>query len=98
LFGDDVLIIVVDVSLFFQGKDSIIGLRMVGHVLMVFFPLLLGAYWIVVVALLIVLIILVVSVVVILLVVVVIVVVLIIVMGVVGIHSFWIARVVPFGI
>jgi hypothetical protein len=33
LFGDDVLIIIVDVVLFFQGKDFIISLGMVGHLL-----------------------------------------------------------------
>ncbi len=62
LFGDDLLIVVVGVALFFQGQDFIIGLRMVGCVLavvirsflllVVFFPLLLRACWITVVALL----------------------------------------------
>jgi hypothetical protein len=33
LFGDDVLIIIVDVVLFFQGKDFIISLGMVGCLL-----------------------------------------------------------------
>jgi hypothetical protein len=51
LFGDDVLIVVVNAVLFFQGRDFVIGLGMVGHVLavvirsflllVVFFPLLL---------------------------------------------------------
>jgi hypothetical protein len=77
LFGDDVLIVVVNAVLFFQGKDFIIRLRMVGRVLAVvvrsflllvhFFPLLLGACQIIVAVLLVVLIILVVSVVAILL-------------------------------
>jgi hypothetical protein len=79
LFGDNVSIIVVNAALFFQGKDFIIGLRMVGHVLaavigsflllVAFSPLLLRACWIMVVALLVVLTILVVLVVAILLVV-----------------------------
>jgi hypothetical protein len=108
LFGDDVLIIGVNVALFFQGKDFIIRLRMVGHVLaavigsflllVAFFPLLLRAFWIMVVTLQVVSTFLVVSVVVILLVVVVAVVVLIIVMDVVGIYSFWIVRVTTFSI
>jgi hypothetical protein len=100
LFCDDGLIIVANAVLFFQGKDFIIGLRMVGHVLAAvigslllvvdFFPLLLRACWIMVVALLVVLTILVVSVVVILLVVAVSVAFPIVVMGIVGIYSFWI--------
>jgi hypothetical protein len=108
LFGDDVLIIGVNVALFFQGKDFIIRLRMVGRVLaavvgsflllVAFCPLLLRACWITVVTLLVVLTILVVSVVAILLVVVVAVVVPIVATGVVGIYSFWIARVATFGI
>jgi hypothetical protein len=108
LFGDDVLIVGVNVALFFQGKDFIVGLRMVGRVLAVvvgsflllvaFFPLLLRACWIMVVTLLVVSTILVVSVVAILLVVAVTVVVPIIAMGIVGTYSFWIARVVTFGI
>ena len=108
MFGDDVLIIVVNVALFFQGKDFIVGLGMVGRVLaavirsflllVAFFPLLLRACQIMVVALLVVLIVLVVLVVVILLVVAVMVAVPIIVMGIVGIYSFWIARVATFGI
>jgi hypothetical protein len=98
----------VNVALFFQGKDFIVGLGMVGHVLaavirsflllVAFLPLLLRACWITVVTLLVVLTILVVSVVAILLVVAVAVVVPIIAMGVVGIYSFWIARVATFGI
>jgi hypothetical protein len=102
LFGDDVLIIFVNVVLFFQGKNFIVGLGMVGHVLaavvrsflllVALIPLLLRACQIAVVMLL------VVSVVAILLVVAVMVVVLIVVTGIVGIYSFWIARVVPFGI
>jgi hypothetical protein len=108
LFGDDVLVVGVNVALFFQGEDFIVGLRMVGHVLAVvigsflllvaFFPLLLRACWIMVVTLLVVLTILVVLVVVILLVVAVAVVVPIVATGVVGIYSFWIARVATFGI
>jgi hypothetical protein len=108
LFGDDVLIVGVNVALFFQGKDFIIGLGMVGHVLAVvirsflllvaFFPLLLRACWIMVVMLLVVSTILVVLVVAILLVVAVAVVVPIIATGVVGIYSFWIVRVTTFGI
>jgi hypothetical protein len=108
LFGDDVLIIVVNVALFFQGKDFIVGLGMVGAVmaavigsfllLVAFFPLLLRACQIMVVALLVVLIVLVVLAVVILLAVVVGVAVPIIAMGVVGIYSFWILRVATFGI
>ncbi len=104
LFGDDVLIIVVDVALFFQGKDFIIRLRMVGHVLavvigsflllVVFFPFLLRACQITVAALLVILIILVVLVAAILLVVPVMVDVPIIVMGSFGIYSFWIVRVI----
>jgi hypothetical protein len=108
LFGDDVLIIGVNVAIFVQGEDFIVGLRMVGRVLaagvgsflllVAFFPLLLRACWIMVVTLLVVLTILVVSVVLILLVVAVAVVVPIVVMGVVGIYSFWIARATTFGI
>jgi hypothetical protein len=107
LFGDDVLIIGDTVALFFQGEDFIIGLGMVGRVLasvigsfllVAFFPLLLTACWIMVVMFLVVLTILVVLVVAILLVVAVVVVVLIVAMGVVGIYSFWIARVMTFGI
>jgi hypothetical protein len=108
LFGDDVLNVGVNVALFFQGKDFIVGLGMVGRVLaavvgsfyllVAFFPLLLRACWITVVTLLVVLTILVVLVVVILLVVAVRVVVPIVAMGVVGIYSFWIARVATFGI
>jgi hypothetical protein len=107
-FGDDILIIVVNAVLFFEGKVFIIGLRMVGSVLaavirsfllsVAFFPLLLRACQILVVALLIVLTIMVVSVVVILLVVVVAVAVPIIVTGIVGIYSFWILRVATFSI
>jgi hypothetical protein len=61
LFGDDVLIIVVDVVLFLQGKDFDVRLGMVGHVLaavignfllVVFFPLLLRACQIMVATLL----------------------------------------------
>jgi hypothetical protein len=79
LFGDDVLIIVVYVVLFFQGKDFVVRLRMLDRVLaavvgsflllVVFFPSLLRACRIMVAALLVVLIILVVLVVAILLVV-----------------------------
>jgi hypothetical protein len=108
LFGDDILIVVIDVALFFQGKDFIIRLGMVGCMLaavtqsflllVAFFSLLLRACWIMVAALLVVLVILVVSVVVILLVVAVMVVVLIIAMGVVCIYSFWVARVMTFSI
>jgi hypothetical protein len=108
LFGDDVLVVGVNVALFFLGKDFIVGLGMVGRVLaavvgsflllVAFFPLLLRACWITVVKLLVVSTILVVLVVAILLVVAFAVVVLIIAMGVVGIYSFWIARVVTFGI
>jgi hypothetical protein len=86
------LIIFVNVVLFFQGKDFIVGLGMVGHVLatvvrsflllVAFFPLLLRACRIVVVMLLVVL------VVAILLAVAVTVVVLIVVMGIVGMKSF----------
>jgi hypothetical protein len=74
LFGDDVLIAVVNVALFFQGKNFIVRLGMVGGVmvavvrsfllLVAFFPLLLRACQIAVVTLLVVLTILVVSVVV----------------------------------
>ena len=105
------LIIIVDVTLFFQGKDLVVRLRMVGHVLaavvgsflllVVFFPLLLSACRIMVAVLLVVLIILVVLVVAILLVVAVAGAVLIIAMGIVGIvgiHSFWIARFATFSI
>jgi hypothetical protein len=107
LFGDDVLIVVVNVALFFQGKDFIVGLGMVGVMaavigsfllLVAFFPLLLRVCRITVVALLVVLIVLVVLVVMILLVVVVVVAVPIIAMCIVGIHSFWIARVATFSI
>jgi hypothetical protein len=101
LFGDDVLIVGVNVALFFQGEDFIVRLGMVGRVLaavvgsflllLAFFPLLLRACQITMVTLLVVLTILVVLVVAILLVVAV--VVQIIAMGVVGIYSFWIARV-----
>jgi hypothetical protein len=79
LFGDDVLVVGVNVALFFQGKDFIVGLRMVGRVLAVvvrsflllvaFFPLLLRACQIMVVVFLVVSTILVVLVVVIVLVV-----------------------------
>jgi hypothetical protein len=79
LFGDDVLVVGVNVALFFQGKDFIIRLGMVGRVLaavirsflllVAFFPLLPRACWIMVVMLLVVLTILVVLVVAILLVV-----------------------------
>jgi hypothetical protein len=103
LFGDDVLIVVVNAALFFQGKNFIMGLRLVGRVLtavirsflllVVLFPLLLRACWIMVDAFLVVLILLVVSVVAILLVVVV-----TVAMGVVGIYSFGIMRVMTFGI
>jgi hypothetical protein len=109
LFGDDVFIIVVNAALFFQCKDFIIGLGMVGRVLaavigsfllVVFFPLLLRACWITVAVLLVVLIILIIWVVAILLVVVVMVAVAVpsIVMGVVGICSFGITRVATFSI
>jgi hypothetical protein len=108
LFGDDVLVVGVNVALFFQGEDFIVGLRMVGCVLaavvgiflllVAFFPLLLRACWITVVTLLVVSTILVVLVVAILLVVAVAVVVPIVATGVVGIYSFWIARVATFGI
>jgi hypothetical protein len=108
LFGDDVLIVGVNVALFFQGEDFIVGLRMVGRVLaavvgsflllVAFFPLLLRACWITVVTLLVVSIVLVVLVVAILLLVAVAVVVPIIAMAVVGIYSLWIARVATFGI
>jgi hypothetical protein len=108
LFGDDLLIVGVNVALFFQGKDFIVGLGMVGCVLaavvgsflllVAFFPLLLRACWITVVTLLVVSTILVVSVVAILSVVAVTIVVPIVAMGVVGIYSFWIARVMTFGI
>jgi hypothetical protein len=108
LFDDDVVIIGVNVALFFQGEDFIVGLGMVGRVLasvigsflllVAFFPLLLRACWIMVVTLLVVLIVLVVSIVAILLLVAVAVVVPIIATGVVGIYSFWIARVTTFGI
>jgi hypothetical protein len=108
LFDHDVLIVGVNVALFFQGEVFIIGLGMVGRVLaavigsflllVAFFPLLLRACWITVVTLLVVLIVLVVSVVAILLLVAVAVVVPIIATGVVGIYSLWIARVATFGI
>jgi hypothetical protein len=103
-----VLIVVVNVALFFQGKNFIVRLGMVGGVmvavvrsfllLVAFFLLLLRACQIVVVTLLIVLTIVVVSVVVILLVVVVTVAVPIVAMSVAGIYSFWISRVATFGI
>jgi hypothetical protein len=106
--GDDVMIVVVNLALFFQGEDFIVGLRMVIRVLaavvgsflllVAFFPLLLRACWITVVTLLVFSIVLVVLVVAILLLVAVAVVVPIIVMGVVGIYSLWIARVTTFGI
>jgi hypothetical protein len=106
------LIVVGNAVLFFQGKDFIVGLGMVGGVmavivgsfslLVVFFPLLLRACQIMVVALLVVLIVLVVlvvSVAVILLVVVVTVAVPIVATGTLGtIYSFWILRVMTFGI
>jgi hypothetical protein len=108
LFGDDVLIVGVNVALFFQGKDFIIRLGMVVRVLaavvgsflllVAFFPLLLRACWITVVTLLVVSTILIVLVVAILLVVAVAVVVPIIAAGIVGIYSFWVARVTTFGI
>jgi hypothetical protein len=79
LFGDDALIVGVNVELFLQGKDFIIGLGMVGCVLaavvgiflllVAFFPLLLRACQITAVVLLVVSTILVVLVVAILLVV-----------------------------
>jgi hypothetical protein len=100
LFGHDVLIVVGNAVLFFHGKDFIVSLRMVCHVLamvigsflllVAFLPLLLRACQIVVVALLVVLILLVVLVVAILLVIAV--AVPIIVTGIVSIYSFWIAR------
>jgi hypothetical protein len=108
LFGDDVLIIVVDEALFFYGKDFIVGLGMVGRMLAVvvqsflllvaFFSLLLRSCQIMVATLLVVLVILVVLVVAILLVVAFTVVVPIVAMGVVCIYSFWVARVTTFGI
>jgi hypothetical protein len=108
LFDDDILIVGVNVELFFQGKDFIIGLGMVGRVLaavvgsflllVAFFPLLPRACQITAVVLLVVSTILVVLVVAILLVVAVAVVVSIVAMGIVGIYSFWIARVATFGI
>jgi hypothetical protein len=108
LFGNDVLIVVGNALFFFKSEDFIIGLGMVGHVLaavirsflllVAFFPLLLRACRIVVVVLLVVSIVLVVLVVAILLLVAVSVVVPIIATGVVGIYSFWIARVTAFGI
>jgi hypothetical protein len=107
LFGNDDLIVVGNALFFFQSKDFIVRLGMVGRVLaavigsflllVAFFPLLLRACQIVVVALLVVSIVLVVSVVAILLLVAVAVVVPIIAMAVVGIHSFRIARVTAFG-
>jgi hypothetical protein len=108
LFDDDVLIVGVNVALFFQGKDFIVGLGMVGRVLaavvgsflllVAFFPLLLRACWITVVMLLVDSTVLVASLVAILLLVAVAVVVPIIATGVVGIYSLWIARVATFGI
>jgi hypothetical protein len=108
LFGDDVLIVGVNVELFFQGEDFVVRLGMVGRVLaavigsflllVAFFPLLLRVCWITVLTLLVVLTILVVLVVAILSVVAVTVVVPIVATGVVGIYSFWIARVATFGI
>jgi hypothetical protein len=110
LFGDDVLIIIVNAALFFQGKVFVIGLGMVGCVLaavvrsvlllVVFFPLLLRACQITMIALLVVLIVLVVLVVAILLVVAVMVAVVtvVIVTAIVGICSFGIMRVATFGI
>jgi hypothetical protein len=104
----DVLIFVVNAALFFQGKDFIIGLGMVGGVLaavigsflllVAFFPVLPRACQITVVALLVVSTILVVLVVAILLVIVVVVAIPIIVTGIVGIYSSWIARVTTFSI
>jgi hypothetical protein len=98
LFGDDVLVVGVNVALFFQGKDFIIRLGMVGCVLaavigsflllVAFFPLLLRACWITVVTLLVVSTILVVLVVVILLVVVVAVVVPIVAMALLAFTPF----------
>jgi hypothetical protein len=111
LFGDDVLVVGITVALFFQGKDFIVGLRMVGRVLAVvvgsflllvtFFPLLLRVCWIMVVTLLVVSTILVVLVVAILLVVAVAVVASLIAASVIliaGICSPWISRVATFGI
>jgi hypothetical protein len=108
LFGDDILIVILMWHFSSRGKDFIIRLGMVGCMLaaviqsflllVAFFSLLLRACWIMVAALLVVLVILVVSVVVILLVVAVMVVVPIIATGVVGIYSFWVARVATFGI
>jgi hypothetical protein len=108
LFGDDVLIIAVNVVLSFQGKDFIVRLGMVGHVLAAvirsflllvgFFPLLLRACQIMVAALLVISIVLVVLVVVILWLVAVVVAVPIIAMSVVGICSFGITRIMTFGI
>ncbi len=108
MFGDDVLIIGVNVVLFYQSEDFIVGLGMVGRVLaavigsflllVAFFPSLLRVCRIMVAALLVVSIVLVVLVVVILLVVAVTVVVPIVAMGVVGIYSFWILRDATFGI
>jgi hypothetical protein len=102
LFGDDVLVVGVNVVLFFQGEDFIgrVLAVVIGSFLLLvtFFPLLLRACWIMVVTLLVASTILVVSVVAILLVVAVAVVVPIIATGVVGIYSFWIARVTTFGI
>jgi hypothetical protein len=108
VFGDNVLIVLVNVALFFQGKHFVIGLGMVGHLLaavdrcflllVAFFPLLLRACQIMVVVLLVVSIVLVVSVVAILLVVVVTVAVPVMVTGLVGIYFFWILRVMTFGI
>jgi hypothetical protein len=102
LFGNGVLII--GAALFFQGKDFIVGLGMVGvmavivgsfSLLVVFFPLLLRVCQIMVVALLV----LVVSVAASLLVVVVMVAVPIVATGALGtIYSFWILRVTTFGI
>ena len=108
LFEDDVWIIVINVVLFFQGEDFVVGFGVVGRVLaavvrsflllVVFFPLLLRACRIMVAALLVVSIVLVVLVVAILLVVAVAIAVSIVATCVVGICSSGIARVMTFGI
>jgi hypothetical protein len=112
LFGDDVLVIGINVALFFQGKDFIVGLGMVGHVLaavirgflllVIFFPLLLRACGIMVSTLLVASIILVVSVIAILLVVAAVAVVALLIAAsvilIVGVCSPWISRVATFGI
>jgi hypothetical protein len=111
LFDDDVLIVGVNVALFFQVEDFIVGFGMVRSVLasitrsflllVTFFPLLLRACWITVVTLLVVSIVLVVLVVAILLLVVVAVVASLIaasVILIVGICSPWISRVATFDI